>query len=231
MPAVITIIVNCRNEYSARLDMIEKKYTNERIKFDVDLVPYFRNGKLEKEILAKCSLPPPKPIIGYQQYKQYPQYPYEGQAYGSVRREQDIGKILSAEEVIEKRPVLQLEGGKLPAWIQYYEYHYAYKQFSQEMKNTFSLILKTVLDLKRLYPHLIDIDLLDSLVIKINDKESKKTFEWDAKENVILCDNTRAKNLTANQVATIFDQYLTIIDADDFAISPVPSQQKEGFFE
>lgn len=80
-PMLISIIVNCKNEYSARLDfakagtgLIQLELDNP-ITIDVDLVPYYDNPKVSKEVLSKCSLPKPvtsNKVIGFQPQSNFP---------------------------------------------------------------------------------------------------------------------------------------------------------------
>jgi len=67
-PILVSIIVNCKGEYSARLDYknIGSKNVNLSLStiqtMDVELVPYYNNSELSKEVLRKCSKPPVKVI-------------------------------------------------------------------------------------------------------------------------------------------------------------------------
>jgi len=63
MPVVISIIVNCRNEYSARLSYSSIKGSTYSfdlpsiISYNLELVPYYDNSSISKEVLAKCKRP------------------------------------------------------------------------------------------------------------------------------------------------------------------------------
>lgn len=66
-PMLISIIVNCKNQYSARLDVrtVGGKNgfrLNTAETYDVELIPYYSNNIVSKEVLKKLRKPkPPKP--------------------------------------------------------------------------------------------------------------------------------------------------------------------------
>lgn len=80
MPILISIIVNCKYQYSARLDTKRiggAIYTDldSHITLDVELVPYYSNAEVSREVKSKLSKPKPKPIpvieMGFRAYNDY----------------------------------------------------------------------------------------------------------------------------------------------------------------
>jgi hypothetical protein len=67
MPSIITIIVNCKGEYSARLDTVKIEgcggiELTEPVTINLELIRYYDNDKISKEVLAKCRRPEKKII-------------------------------------------------------------------------------------------------------------------------------------------------------------------------
>ncbi len=92
MPIIISIIVNCKNQYSARLDFIRiSKLVRlpSQITLDVELIPYYSNPIVSKEVKTKCHKPKPKPAIIYNNsydsdfsnYVEHPSFKKDGQRY------------------------------------------------------------------------------------------------------------------------------------------------------
>ena len=63
-PCLISIIVNCKHEYSARLDFARTSVFDlpNPVTFEVELIPYYINKEVSKEIKRKLYRPKPKPI-------------------------------------------------------------------------------------------------------------------------------------------------------------------------
>lgn len=61
-PALISIIVNCKNEYTARLDFARANVFNlpNPVTFPIKLIPYYVNKEISREVKKKLSLPKPK---------------------------------------------------------------------------------------------------------------------------------------------------------------------------
>ena len=69
-PMIISVIVNCKNEYSATIAIKQAGAFefDEMIKLDVELVPYYNNPEVSKNVKKKLYLPKPPappPIMGY----------------------------------------------------------------------------------------------------------------------------------------------------------------------
>lgn len=65
MPMIISIIVNCKNEYTAILTIKKAGLFqfNDQIKFDVELRPYYNNPIVSKDVKSKLYIPkPPQPV-------------------------------------------------------------------------------------------------------------------------------------------------------------------------
>lgn len=88
-PCLISIVVNCKNEYTATLDynVVGTKsmqvLLEENQSVGVNLVPYYANTKISDEVLAKCSRPVPKLPTGsiihdYRSYGVGKNYNYVG---------------------------------------------------------------------------------------------------------------------------------------------------------
>lgn len=90
-PAIISIIINCKNEYKARLDIGKIKIASGYISipqttFDVELVPYYDNPSVSKEVKAKLSKPKPLPVAISTPVHHFPsgdRYGLDFPAYGS----------------------------------------------------------------------------------------------------------------------------------------------------
>lgn len=59
-PMLISIIVNCKEQYAAKLSITQvggaTKMYIPRLDYDVELMPYHNNSAISKEVLHKCSL-------------------------------------------------------------------------------------------------------------------------------------------------------------------------------
>jgi len=64
-PMLISVIVNCKGQYIAKLSITKaggaSRITLPQIDYDVELIPYYSDKDISKEVLAKCSRP--KPIV------------------------------------------------------------------------------------------------------------------------------------------------------------------------
>jgi proteasome lid subunit RPN8/RPN11 len=93
-PAIISIIVNCKNQYSARLDIAETNIFDfdEIVNFDVTLKPYYQDEKISEEVktkLHKPIFPTPVMVAPYTGYKDRP--PYYFSEFGFENGYQNIG--------------------------------------------------------------------------------------------------------------------------------------------
>lgn len=82
LPLVISIIVNCKHQYSARIDFIRASQfikLESAITLEVDLIPYYNNKDVSKEVLSKLSRPKVK-ITQYDSESDIPKY-YERASY------------------------------------------------------------------------------------------------------------------------------------------------------
>lgn len=77
-PVLISIVVNCKNQYTARIDFSHAGAHNDitlpqTITLDVDLIPYYNNPQVNKEVKKKLHKPKPKPpvIISYPKFDNY----------------------------------------------------------------------------------------------------------------------------------------------------------------
>lgn len=67
MPMLISIIVNCKGQYTARLDVkqVGGKFgvkLNSPESYEVELIPYYSNKKVSQEVLKKLRRPKPKKV-------------------------------------------------------------------------------------------------------------------------------------------------------------------------
>lgn len=100
-PMLISIIVNCKHEYSARLDVSKMGADHCMIKleepttYEVNLIPYYDNAEVDKEVLKKLKKPKPK-VPEKSSVIHYGSYPLGYKGYGS-----GINQITS-NEIIEE---------------------------------------------------------------------------------------------------------------------------------
>lgn len=83
-PYLITIIVNCKHEYTAEVHIKPKQVDlPEHITYEVNLIPYYDNIRVQKLVLKQCSKPKPKP----QQQTQYKTTPSESKSFKKEERQ------------------------------------------------------------------------------------------------------------------------------------------------